>query len=578
MLVTKVLRGTLRIVQKQLLSVTKNISDVLLEFDAIYVSHIPSHQNVSLENDVADALCSWSMAHSQPIAHFSIPHIFEGDVNVPSIRNAALAISHHCKTLPSLLTTLKPHVPLNKDTTSSRLNSSECEHCSLSHPSSSCCVRSFVTSDFVSRQPCQACLSPLHPFASCPLMRYADWRPVLSKFTPKPALNTDEAEADRASEIFGSDFDSLRFPNNCSRKQFLDYFVTVFSALNATSSDDQASCSVKAIQAFRDNFYFQGQCIRRSRRKPLDRRDSGTNANAPPQNPEIDRARRALRAALLLPKARIADVSKALRTGERIPLSQDIIEKIRECYPQVDDDDAVTFEPKPIPFFTVDRDALGQVTMSRSPSSHPGFAGFSFDILQNYCRWTYLSEDPDTPGPRWDMLVKLVSKIMSGNAAALSDFLLDVVGAFFNKNADKIGAPFALRNLGIEESLMRISATLVFETVLPIALRDKFLTDFDLGAGRKTGAELFGRLAALFAKCGAPIAVFDIVKAFNNLRRRDIMAAVAAFNHPLLTAFVHFMFSRDSKVTFRCPLSGNSFVAWLTTGIHQGNPLSVFIF
>ena len=96
---------------------------------------------------------------------------------------------------------------------------------------------------------------------------------------------------------------------------------------------------------------------------------------------------------------------------------------------------------------------------------------------------------------------------------------------------------------------MRISAALVFETDLPRALQQHFLTDFDLGAGRPNGAVAFGRLAALFASMGAPIAVFDIIKAFNNLRRKDIMAAVAAFNHPLLSAFVHFMFSRDSKVT-----------------------------
>ena len=189
-----------------------------------------------------------------------------------------------------------------------------------------------------------------------------------------------------------------------------------------------------------------------------------------------------------------------------------------------------------------------------------------------------MAEDPDQPDLRWDVLVKLISKIMSGNALALADFLLDVVGAWFNKNAEKLGATFALRNLGIEESLMRISAALVFETVLPRALQQHFLTDFDLGAGRPNGAEAFGRLAALFASMGAPIAVFDIIKAFNNLRRKDIMAAVAAFNHPLLSAFVHFMFSRDSKVTFTCPITGQAFNTWLTKGIHQGNPLSVFIF
>jgi hypothetical protein len=41
---------------------------------------------------------------------------------------------------------------------------------------------------------------------------------------------------------------------------------------------------------------------------------------------------------------------------------------------------------------------------------------------------------------------------------------------------------------------------------------------------------------------------------------------------------VHFLFSKDSKASFTCPLSGRYFETWLTKGIHQGNPLSVFLF
>ena len=202
----------------------------------------------------------------------------------------------------------------------------------------------------------------------------------------------------------------------------------------------------------------------------------------------------------------------------------------------------------------------------------------SFDALQHFCRWTYKAEEPDKPDHRWDLFCLLIAKIMSGNAVVLSDLLLDVVGAFFDKNAEKPGAPFALRNLGIEESLLRIAATLVFEHALPLAIQHEHLSLFDLGAGKKSGAEIFGRIAAMSSKSGAPIAVFDVVKAFNNLRRQDIKDAVANFNDPLLSAFVHFLFSKDSKVTFTCPVSQDSFVATLQKGIHQGNPLSVFIF
>ena len=104
------------------------------------------------------------------------------------------------------------------------------------------------------------------------------------------------------------------------------------------------------------------------------------------------------------------------------------------------------------------------------------------------------------------------------------------------------------------------------------------LTDFDLGAGRKSGAEIFGRIGSTLARGGAAIAVFDVVKAFNHLRQADIMAAVADFNSPLLTAFVHYLFSKKSVVTFTCPKTGDIFVTLLDKGIHQGNPLSVFLF
>ena len=249
-----------------------------------------------------------------------------------------------------------------------------------------------------------------------------------------------------------------------------------------------------------------------------------------------------------------------------------------ECYPRASPDESTVFEPKPLAHFAVDRDALARLIMSRSPYSHPGATGISFDALQNFCRWTYKLETEDCPDYRWDILCRLISKIMAGRATVLSDMLLDVIGAIFDKNAEKPDAPFALRNLGIEESILRISAALVFEKVLPKALHENFLTEFDLGAGRKAGAEIFGRIGATLARGGAAIAVFDVVKAFNHLRRADIMAAVADFNSPLLTAFVHFLFSKNSVVSFTCPKTGDVFITLLDKGIHQGNPLSVFLF
>jgi hypothetical protein len=354
--------------------------------------------------------------------------------------------------------------------------------------------------------------------------------------------------------------------------------VTIFLGFEQAHSTQQVLTTVDATRAWSSNFHFERHSVKASKRRLNSRRDPGSNLNQQPVDEGDELARRALRAARLVPKARVSDVSKALRTSDRIPLSREIVEQLRACYPAATAAEQTFFPSQALRDFVVNRDALARVIMARSSSSHPGFAGVTFDILQHFCLWTYKCEEPDQNDPRWNVLCRLVSKIMSGQATMLADFLLDVVGAFFNKNAEKAGAPFSLRNLGIEESLLRVAATLVFEEILPIAFQGEFLTLFDLGAGSKSGAEIFGRIGALLSRSGAAVAVFDVTKAFNNLRRADIKDAVEAFDQPLLSAFVHFLFSKNSKVSFQCPSSDFFFVAFLTKGIHQGNPLSVFIF
>ena len=54
-------------------------------------------------------------------------------------------------------------------------------------------------------------------------------------------------------------------------------------------------------------------------------------------------------------------------------------------------------------------------------------------------------------------------------------------------------------------------------SVLPPALQQEFMSLLDLGAGKKAGAEIFGRLAALFSMGGAPIAIFDVMTAFKSI-------------------------------------------------------------
>jgi ribonuclease HI len=572
-LVSNFLRGTNSILHQGLTHIIGQIKALLPSFEAVYVAKVPSHQDAAIENDVADLLCSWAIETGHSVEH-------EGTLALPRERRQPQTIAQQVEQLREINA---QHVSAILDKLAAlphaQTTTPSCKHCTLEHGNDACVLKRFTDSDFTKPR-CLACCSPLHTFQDCPLLTHVSRRPCLSSFTPLPLVPPDEHDILRANSLYTADFDTLRFPNQCSRRQFLEYFHVVFTALSTATTQAHVDAVVRAVKVWNDNFYFQSLFIRRRKSiRPVDARNRGDNRNPKPTDPELTRARAALRAAFLLPKARISDVSKALRTGTRLPLTDDIIAQLHLCYPVAAEDERIDFEPTPLPNFAVDRNALARAVMSRSTSSHPGATGFSFSILQCYCKWTYGAEaDSDSPDPRWDTLCSLISKIMSGNATDLSDHLLDVVLAFFDKNAEKPGAPFSLRNIGIEESLLRISATLVFQNILPTAITKGFITSFDLGAGKKAGAEIFGRLAAFFAQAGAPVAVFDIIKAFNNLRRKDIKDAVAAVNDPLLTAFVHFLFSKNSKVSFTCPLNGRSFTAWLTQGIHQGNPLSVFLF
>jgi hypothetical protein len=205
--------------------------------------------------------------------------------------------------------------------------------------------------------------------------------------------------------------------------------------------------------------------------------------------------------------------------------------------------------------------------MSRSRRSHPGTLGLSFGILQLYCMCTYKKESRDSPDPRWTIFCELVATVMTGNALHMSSMLHPVFGSYLDKNFEKFGASPSIRNIGAEKTLIRIPAALVFEEVLQDAIERGFITHFDLGAGKKAGAEIFARIAEMCSTKGCIITVMDVIKAFNNLRRRDIKAAVADFNNPLFTAFIHFLFERNPSVVFKDRISGRSLICELITGI-----------
>jgi hypothetical protein len=284
-----------------------------------------------------------------------------------------------------------------------------------------------------------------------------------------------------------------------------------------------------------------------------------------------------MRAARLGPDARVSDISKALRKGCALPLNNTIIAQLALLYPPLlENSPPTTFDAPPLASFVANRHSVVRAVLSRSPNSHPGMLGISFGILQLFCLLTFKRESPDAADMRWSIFCELISHIITGKAAALSPMLHNIVGVFFNKNFEKPGAELSLRNIGVEESFVRIASTIVFKEAIQLACLQGFLSCWELGCGIKSGAEIFGRIGAVAAENGMIVAVFDVEKAFNNIQRSDIKDAVDNFNHPLLSAFVSFLFCINPTVTFKDHNRQVSFTLW--QGILQGNPLSTFLF
>ncbi len=273
-LVYKFMRGTLDITKEHLVPLAKEISALASEFDAIYISHVKSHENDVFENVTADALCTWARDHEHDLRY---------EISKQSFNPATFSGMLH-KTSGA---------PLDTD----------CTFCHLSHLESTCCLKIFSTLIPLhsKRSPCLACLSPNHSHDCCPLFAISKRRPAPSLFTPESALPFDDQEALRAHNLFTADLCKVQFPNNCSRKQFLDYYLMIFTGFAKAAQDQHVHQSVKAAQLWRDSYYFDGDCIRRSKQKDPDKRNLGTNLNPQPQDFQADLAKRALRAAYLLP-------------------------------------------------------------------------------------------------------------------------------------------------------------------------------------------------------------------------------------------------------------------------------------
>jgi ribonuclease HI len=538
-----------------LADIASQIVQLLASFQQLHVSHVPSHSKYA-ENELVDSLCTWILSSKQA---FNIK------------------LSNDASNLPKvLLARNKSHIQSLRNAPVSVTPTCTCCLKTNSHQHDSCPIVHFC--DAFSKRPkldncCEFCLSDHHKSSSC-FLNHKRRFPTRSDLIRRS--DVDLSLLGPIQDISTINFTTLRFPQHQSREQFLDYWTTLWSHFLSATTEAQVDDACAAAKAWSTNYGISDYVIFK-RKPPLSTADrDGQNRHPDFADYEIELAKRAYRAASLGPSARVADVSKALRKGSRIPLTDAVAAELGLLYPQPDD--TFVFEPCPLPpgSLHISRHAIASVILARSPTSHPGNTGITFSILQHFCKWTYGCEDSNSPDIRWTVFCDLICKIMSGNASSMSKMLHEVFGAFFDKNAEKANAERALRNIGIEESLVRVASTLVFNQVIKPAIDGDFITAFDLGCSRQNGAEIFGRVAAMCASMGHIVTVFDVVKAFNNLRREDIKAAVANFNNPLLSAFVHFLFERPHSVAFT---DGDRTEIFLQKqGILQGNPLSVFIF
>jgi hypothetical protein len=231
-LVADFLKGANRISQKHLLAITQDIVALLPFFNAIYVSRVPAHKGLCIENDVADALCTWAMDTEKTLTFTAHPGYQQA---VPADVPPQRALSG----LTARMNLLSAKTPLPK---------SACTVCHkvAHHNASACPIEHFSSlTSFGSDQHCLGCLSHHHETAKCPLLSPAVKKPTLSSLISTETESIGETLRTRADELFHTDLESLRFPNNCSRKQFVDYYATIALALE--QAENISAAEMKAM-------------------------------------------------------------------------------------------------------------------------------------------------------------------------------------------------------------------------------------------------------------------------------------------------------------------------------------------
>ena len=508
-------------------SAIERVIDLIRSFDAVFLSHIRSHNDILKENCIADLLAGLASNSGLCI-----------DTTVTAANTA------------SVLSTLNAH-KLPRNTKRPSVLPVLVAGCST----------------------CSACKCPSHSSASC-FLSNAESFPVRSIFCRiQPSRPPTFGE-----QIFdpgGIDWSTA--PSSVNHDLFTRFFTV---CTNNLRRETHAAASLHAMKMWAQTYrYIDGHI---SRVKPPKPRDC-TPFPHPDSPAHLEKlARDAKTAARLAREFHFHDAMKMLdRQAPVSPQSPIAIEQLKLLYP-----DLVT--PVNVPPHApnpgrcrLDRHIIHRYVKSRSSTSSPGISGFGFSWIQLFARLTVALETEDNPDPNWTIFVAFIEDLTCGSLPWLRHWATDLKGALFNKNPDH--TVVKLRNLGIAEAFVRIAAYMVMHEALPAARALGLISTFDLGVAVPGGCETFVKIAQTAAEQGCTVISCDLEKAFNNVLKQDLWETVQFINCPLLTSWFCFFFHTTPRVHFAADPSApfdinNSIQYDLKEGVAQGDPLSSFLF
>jgi len=499
---------------------------LIRSFDEVFVSHVRAHSKLLLENTLADLLAGLACEH---------PGFTINSVVTPA--NHAFLAAKIASHAPPRNCTRCPHIP---------------------HLVPACST-------------CNTCNCPSHDHTTCYLRNSESFpsRSIHCKIQPARPPTFSDQVCDPASIDWSS------APASISYQTFTRFYSI---CINNLRKEQHAEASLYALQMFSATYRLINGHI--SKAKPRKQRaDAGFSADATAHLEQL--ARDAKTAARLARNHQYRDAMKTLDRQQPIgPLHTAAIAQLPLLYPDKVHDAGVPAAASDSRV-TLDRHVVHRYVKGRSATSSPGVSGVGFGWTQLFARLTVALEDDEHEDPNWTIFVAFIEDLSCGSLPWLRNWATSLKGCLFNKTPDPQN--IKLRNLGIAESFVRIAAHMVTEQAIPYARTLGLISPFDLGIGVPGGCEKFVKLAQVAAELGSTILSCDLEKAFNNVLRRDVWAAVQFLNCPLMTSWFCFFFHQDPVVHFAAdpslPFSlGNSIQYTLYEGVAQGDPAASFLF